>query len=203
MKQIFIIGAGGHARACIDIIESTKLFKILALVDSKKNQKKIFKYKNINEKLLLKKNKKKFKKINLIIGIGQIKNNSLRKKKYIEFKRNGFKFPKVTSKFSYISKYSKLAEGTLVCHHVVINSGVRIGVNCIINNKALIEHDVIIGNHCHISTGALINGGVVIGSNTFIGSGTIIKENVKIGSDCVVGAGLTIKKNIKSNSLVK
>ena len=119
------------------------------------------------------------------------------------FKRNGFKFPKVTSKFSYISKYSKLAEGTLVCHHVVINSGVRIGVNCIINNKALIEHDVIIGNHCHISTGALINGGVVIGSNTFIGSGTIIKENVKIGSDCVVGAGLTIKKNIKSNSLVK
>ena len=32
-KGIFIIGAGGHAKTCIDIIESGKIFKILCLVD--------------------------------------------------------------------------------------------------------------------------------------------------------------------------
>ena len=36
----------------------------------------------------------------------------------------------------------------------------KIGINCIINTKALVEHDAIIGDHCHIATSAIINGGV-------------------------------------------
>ena len=43
---------------------------------------------------------------------------------------------------------------------------IKIGKNCIVNNKSLIEHDVVIGNHCHISTGAIINGNVRIGDKT-------------------------------------
>ena len=36
-KKIILVGSGGHAEACIDVIESEKKkFKILGLVDIKK-----------------------------------------------------------------------------------------------------------------------------------------------------------------------
>ena len=35
-KKILIIGAGGHAKSCIDLILSTKKYKIVGLVDNKK-----------------------------------------------------------------------------------------------------------------------------------------------------------------------
>ena len=38
-KKIILVGSGGHAEACIDVIESEKKkFKILGLVDIKKNE---------------------------------------------------------------------------------------------------------------------------------------------------------------------
>ena len=36
MKKIILIGAGGHCKSCIDVIEIQKKFKILGLVDNKK-----------------------------------------------------------------------------------------------------------------------------------------------------------------------
>ena len=36
MKDIILIGAGGHCESCIEIIEKEKKFKILGLVDNKK-----------------------------------------------------------------------------------------------------------------------------------------------------------------------
>ena len=37
-KNIIIIGAGGHATSCVDVIEKTKKFKIIGLVDKKKKE---------------------------------------------------------------------------------------------------------------------------------------------------------------------
>ena len=36
MKDIILIGAGGHAKSCIDIIEGIKKFKIKCLLEKKK-----------------------------------------------------------------------------------------------------------------------------------------------------------------------
>ena len=35
MDEIILIGSGGHARSCIDVIESTGLYKIVGLVENK------------------------------------------------------------------------------------------------------------------------------------------------------------------------
>ena len=198
MDKIFIVGAGGHSKTCIDVIESKRKFKIISLID--KNSKFFFNYKVIKEKEFLKKN---IKGNNIIIGVGQIKNSQLRKKLFLKYKKFGCKFPNIISKFSYVSKNSILTEGILVSHGAIINSNSKIGLNCIINSKSLIEHDVIVGNHCHISTGVLLNGGVKIGSNTFIGSGVVLKEGINIGNNCVIGAGKTIKTDISSNSILR
>ena len=36
MKNIVLIGAGGHCKSCIDVIELEKRFKVVGLIDNKK-----------------------------------------------------------------------------------------------------------------------------------------------------------------------
>ena len=45
MKKIILIGSGGHAKSCVDVIEMEKKFKIVGFVD--KNSKKLLGYKKI------------------------------------------------------------------------------------------------------------------------------------------------------------
>ena len=200
-KKIVLIGAGGHAKSCIDLIETSTNFRINHVVGIKKElNKNILKYK-IN---LLEKDLKKFHTNKIaVIGIGQIKSPNKRKHFFNLLKSNGFVLPIIKSKNSYVSKYSKINEGTTVFHGAIINSNTIIGKNCIINTKSLIEHDVIINNHVHISTGAIINGSCEIGEGSFIGSGAIIYQNVKIGKNCIIGAGAIIKKKIQNNLIIK
>lgn len=199
MNNIILIGAGGHAKSCVNLLESQKKFKISGFVDNK--NKSFFNYSFLGKDKLLSEIRKKYKYA--IISIGQIKNPKPRKLIYDKLIKLNFNLPTIISKHSLISKYSDIGESTLIFNQVFINTHVSIGNNCIINNKVNIEHDVAVGNNCHISTGALINGNVDIGNNVFIGSGAIIFNDCKIGDNVIVSGGSIIKKDIKKNTIIK
>tara|TARA_B100001027_G_C16223635_1_gene311062 strand:+ start:397 stop:981 length:585 start_codon:yes stop_codon:yes gene_type:complete len=192
-KKILIIGAGGHAKSCIDLILSTKKYKIAGLVDNKKKiGSKVLGIKVIGRDKDL---KKIFKNIKYAaIGIGAIKENFLRKKIFKKLKKVGFKIPSIISPVSYVSKFCRVGEGTMVFHKTIINANANVKKCCLINSNALIEHDVTISDFCNISTNVTINGGVHVGSNSFLGSGTIIRENVNIKKDSFIKIGSLLKK---------
>jgi sugar O-acyltransferase (sialic acid O-acetyltransferase NeuD family) len=198
MKNIILLGGGGHCKSSIDVIEKENKFKIVGIFDKKK--KKIFKYKIFHESLL--KNELK-KKHYAIVTVGQIQNYEIRVNLFNKLLDLGFKIPKIISPLAYVSKHAYIGKGTIIMHGAIINAGSVIGKNCIINTNSLVEHDVLIGDHTHISTQVTINGGVKIGDKVFIGSRSIIKNNIKIGERCIVGAGLYVKKNLNNNSFIK
>lgn len=37
LKKICVIGSGGHAASCVDLIESTEKFEIVGIISNKKN----------------------------------------------------------------------------------------------------------------------------------------------------------------------
>ena len=201
MSKIILIGAGGHCRSCIDVIESSSKFVIAGLIDNKKNIYNSFGYPILgNDKKLINLRKKIN---NAFITIGQIRTPVVRKKIFLKLLEYKYRLPVIKSKKSYISKKSNIDIGTIIMHNAVVNAYSKIGKNCILNTSSLVEHDAEISDHCHISTGAIINGNVSIGEGTFIGSGVIIKEGIKIGKGCVVGAGKILKKNLKDNEIIK
>lgn len=201
MKKIILVGAGGHAKSCLDVIKSTKKFKILGFIDN--NQKGYFeKYKILGGDDFLEKIKDK-KKFNLALTFGQIKNYKKKASLFNKFAKLGFRFPSIISKNAIVSNEVSFSDGTIVFNGAIVNRGSTIGKNCIINSGALIEHDTKIGNNTHISTKAILNGSVKVGNNTFVGSGCIVKEGTFIGNNCVIGMGKLIKKNIKNNSFIK
>ena len=202
MDKILLLGTGGHTRSCIEIVEQENKFKIAGLISKSSSKNSTFLgYPILGDDNDLSKLREKFD--NALITVGQIKSPNIRIKLYRLLKELGFTLPVIKSPRAYVSKRSKIGEGTIIMHDSIVNANVQIGINCIINNKSLIEHDVNIGDFCHIATGTIINGLVSIGNKNFIGSGVVTKQSIIIGNNCVIGAGLILKNNVYSNEIVK
>ena len=192
MKKIILIGGGGHCKSVIDVIEQQGQFQIAGIVDKPKLlNSNVLGYSIIGNDFDLKSLAKKYK--NALITVGQIKSPSLRIKLFNLAKKSGFFLPFIVSSKAYVSKHSKIGNGTVIMHNAIVNANTSIGENCIINSKALIEHDCLIHNHSHISTNAIINGGVKIGSRCFIGSNVTTKNNITIKEDSFIKAGSLVK----------
>lgn len=188
MNSIILLGAGGHCKSCIDVIENSNEFVIKGIItkpnDSIKNY--------MNYKILGNDNElgKIFSDEDYgLICIGELGIQEKRIRLYNLLIENNLNIAVVRSNYAIISKNAKINKGSVIMHNVVVNSGVNIGENCVINTNSVIEHDVIIDDHSYISTGVIINGGVQIGKGSFIGSGSIIREGLKIPPNSIISAG--------------
>jgi sugar O-acyltransferase (sialic acid O-acetyltransferase NeuD family) len=188
MKNIILIGGGGHCKSAIDVIEQEGRFEIAGIVDKPEFLgSNILGYSVIGNDSDLANLVKKYQYA--LVTVGQIKSPSLKIKLFNLAVEAGFILPSVVSPKAYVSKHAMVGKGTIIMHDVLINANTQIGENCIINSKALIEHDCSISNHCHISTSATINGGVVVKPGCFIGSGVTTKESIIIGENSFIKAG--------------
>jgi len=192
LKEILLLGGGGHCKSVIDVIEQEGKFKIAGIIDNNlKLGTKILDYEVIGKDEDLEKLRKKFNYA--FITVGQIKSPDIRIKLFNLLKSLDYELPVIISPLAYVSKYSEIEEGSVIMHHALINANTKIGKNCIINTKALIEHDAKVEDFCHISTGAIINGGVIVRKNSFIGSNSVCKEYIKIKENSFIKAGSLVK----------
>ncbi len=192
-KKIILIGAGGHAKSCLEIIIENN-YSITGFIDKNKKIENFENFKLLgNDEILL---ENKYNNHLYFITIGQIKDYKKRLSIFNKLKKLKLKTCIIKSKSAIISKKTSIGLGTIIMRQAILNYNSSIGENCIINNKTLIEHDASIGNNCHISTGSIINGGVKIGNNVFVGSGAVIKEGVKIIDNSIISANSFIKNDI-------
>lgn len=193
MKNIYIIGAGGHAKVVADIILKRKELlndniNLVGFLDENSKES-IFEFpivgkiEMINE---LKKNKNNY----FIIAIG---NNQIREKLSNIY---DCQYITLIHPSAIIGSNVTIEEGTVVMPGVVINSYTKIGKHCIINSSSTIEHDNEIRDYVHISPNVSFGGNVKVGKNTWIGIGSIVIQRIKIGEYSIVGAGSVVVKNI-------
>lgn len=196
---LLLIGAGGHAKSCIDVIEQEDKFQIIGLVGSPNEVgAHVLGYEVLGTDDVLTEflSLSKF----ALIAVGQIGTNDLRSTLFSKIANIGFKLPVIMSPMAYVSPRAVIGKGSVVMHRATINAGAKIGDNCIINSHALIEHDVIVEDHCHIATSATINGGSTVGKSSFVGSGTTIRESITIGHSCSIGMGMSVRYDLPPNS---
>jgi len=192
-KKILILGTGGHAKSCIDLISKCTEYNLIGLISKNSNEigKKILDINVIGSDENLINLKKKSK--NLMIGIGFLGNSKKKELLYSKVLNMGFKIPTIISPLSYISKYAKIEDGVNIFHNCIIGPDSLIKHGVLINNKCLVEHDVRIEKFAHVSTSCVINGNSSIGANSFIGSGTLVKNNSRIKSNSFIKMRSTIK----------
>lgn len=191
--NLILIGAGGHAHACIDVIEQNGLFQIAGLIGihEEMHSHRRLGYTVIGTDKDLPELAKTYR--HAFIAVGQIKSPDRRMQLYRELLEFGFELPTIISPDAYVSRHAEIGTGSIVMHDVIVNAGAKVGNNCILNTRALVEHDTIVGDHCHISTGAILNGNVCVGEGSYVGSGSVVKEGVVMGFRCLVGMGLSVR----------
>jgi sugar O-acyltransferase (sialic acid O-acetyltransferase NeuD family) len=197
--RLILIGAGGHAHACIDVLEEQGRFQIAGLVGiSDEIGTYRLGYPVIGSDDNLPHLAEKYHYA--LITIGQIRSPETRVHLYNLVSSLGFELPVVVSPYAHVSRHATIGAGTIVMHGAIVNAGAKVGVNCIINTRALLEHDTLVQDHCHISTGAIINGSVQVGTGSLIGSCSVAKEGISLGKRCVVGMGLTVRGNLTDDA---
>lgn len=198
MKNLLIIGAGGHGSVVADSAQEQGLWGKIFFLDDKYPL-----ITRINDWEIVGKigsaNKYLDSNIDLIIAIGE---NSLRIKLMELHIQMGFRMARIVHPRAYISKYAKIDEGTVVFAQAAVNSGVHIGKGAIINTGCTVDHDSTIGKGAHLSPGVHVAGGVAIGDLTWIGIGASIIHSLNIGSNVIVGAGSVILDHIIDNCKV-
>ena len=198
-QPVVLIGAGGHCRSCMDVIEQEGRWDIAGLVGQKAEiGSSVLGYPVIASDAELADLAKDYPYA--LITVGHIHTSNLRAQLFHDARRLGFTLPVVVSPRAHVSRHASIGDGTVVFHGAIVNAGARIGMNCIINSQALVEHDVAVGDHCHISTGAILNGDVRVGACSFVGSASVVKQGLALGEHSFLGMGIALKKDLDAKS---
>lgn len=188
MKDIYLVGAGGHCVSCIDVIRETGKFRIHGIFDVPENVgKQVLDVPVVGTDSDISKYVKS--DVFFLVTVGQIKTPDIRIKIFQKLMDSGASLATVVSPRAYVSSYAKIGEGSIVMHDALVNANVVVGKNCIINTKSLLEHDVVVKDNCHISTAAVVNGGCIVEGSSFIGSNSVLKEGLIVPPRSILGAG--------------
>ena len=89
-----------------------------------------------------------------------------------------------------------IAAGALVCAHC------QIGDSVVLNTGCIVDHESMIGTAAHVCPGVKIAGHVAIESGAFLGIGATVIQNLRIGYDAVVGAGSVVIEDVEPMTTV-
>jgi sugar O-acyltransferase (sialic acid O-acetyltransferase NeuD family) len=199
MENIILIGAGSHARYCVDIIEKENKYKIIGFTDP---------YKPIGEKVcdypVLGRQEdiiELSEKYNIQGGVITIGDNWIRKLVYdiIIGQMPDFMFVNAIHPSTIIGRNVFFGVGIVIMAGCIINPGSHVGNFCFFATGAQLEHDGYMDDYSSLSAGSITGGNVRIGKFTAITLGVTILDRIKIGDHSVIGSGSLVLKDVPDN----
>ncbi|MFZ5633350.1 MAG: acetyltransferase [Bacillota bacterium] len=198
---VIVIGSGGHARVLIDAL-SLQTVEIFGITDLKPEKA----FKTVYGLPLIGKDDAIFEykpdKVQLVNGLGSVRDTAARKKIYEYFKSRGYKFATIIHPSAVIASDVTIEEGSQIMAGSIIQTGTCIGHNTIVNTKASVDHDCFIGPHVHLAPGVTLSGGVEVGEGVHIGTGAAVIQGIRIGQNSIIGAGAVVVKDVPEGAIV-
>jgi sugar O-acyltransferase (sialic acid O-acetyltransferase NeuD family) len=202
-QRIILIGAGGHARVCIDVLRRMSTFEIAGIAASDRE---------IGDRVLdvpviardteldrLYSRGFRF----AVNAIGSISNHPARSRLYSRLKECGFALPNLVHPSAVVEPSARLGEANQILANAVVGSSATIASNCIVNCAAIVCHDSFLHDNVHLAPGAILAGGVIVGPDTLIGMGVKINRNVRVGRRVVIHNGCIVNRDVRDDSVVK
>ncbi|MGW8257565.1 MAG: NeuD/PglB/VioB family sugar acetyltransferase [Thermoguttaceae bacterium] len=103
---------------------------------------------------------------------------------------------------AYVHPSVACGEGTVVFPGAIVQIDSCLGKHVIVNNSASIDHDCRLGDFVHVAPGVCLAGNVQIGNGAFVGIGAAVIPGVKIGAGAIIGAGAVVIRDVPENAVV-
>lgn len=192
-SQIIVLGAGGHGKTIVSVIQASgySAFGILD-DDSETWGKQILGITVLGaiDKI------REYPDYGVVMGFGD---NTKRKKIALEYP--DLNWVTIRSTSAYINPTAKIGLGCVVFANAVIGADVSIGDHSIASANITIGHDSVIEDYVHIAPGVQIAGGTYTETGVMLGMGSIVCPEVRIGKNTVLGAGAVAVKDLPADSV--
>ena len=197
-RGIILLGAGGHAKVCIDILQTCgqRVHCCIAQGDGQ----------NFCMGIPILDGDQRLECLynqgfrNIFVAIGA---NSVRQKLARRAIEIGFHLVNAISPYAIVSTSAVLGVGIAVMPGAVVNAESKIEDLAIINTGATVDHDCQIGQAAHIAPQCALAGSVSVGERSFLGVGCKVIPGIHIGDDCMAGAGSVIVRDVRSGNSVR
>ena len=92
------------------------------------------------------------------------------------------------------------APGLVMAAGSRITTNVTVGRHVHLNLNATLSHDCEVGSYSLLNPGAHVNGEVVLGESVVVGSGAFVREGSRVGAGTVIGAGAVVITDLPPDS---
>jgi sugar O-acyltransferase (sialic acid O-acetyltransferase NeuD family) len=203
MKEVIIIGSGGHGAELDDYINynnnirGVEEIKIVGYLDD--NPDNYSRYQFSAPLIGGVKNHKVRKDIYYIIGIANLK---YRQKFVEQYLKDGARFLSLIHASAYISRSCKIGAGAIIGPHVNLGPNTAVGDFSVINSRSSVGHDTHIGKYNFISPNVCFSGFTTVGDSNLFGINSATIPEVQIGNNNKIMAGMIIDRNVGDDTVV-
>lgn len=198
-ESIYILGAGGHGRVVLDALIAEGI-SVTGFLDASPQLSRTLTCPVLGGDEYL--DHVEITNTFLVNGLGANPQTFRRRHIFEKMQARGFRFKSLQHPSAIVSKAVNIGQGCQIMAGAVMQPGVTLQENVVINTRASIDHDCIIDSHAFIAPGAILCGQVEVAISAFIGAGAVILPNIKIGKNSIIGAGAVVKQSIPDGWIV-
>jgi sugar O-acyltransferase (sialic acid O-acetyltransferase NeuD family) len=201
-NHILVFGAGGHAKAVMELIMAMGKFQLAGIVDDNIPagtlvlETPVYGAREVLPQLV---ERGLTKAAN---GVGGIIDINIRVKLFDLMEESGFTFPPLVHPRATVEQSASIGDGVQVFANAYIGSSAALHARCMVNTNAVVSHDCKIGSYTHIAPGALLAGQVQVGERSLVGMGVTTAIGIKIGNNVRIGNGAIIFADVPDKSII-
>lgn len=200
MKDLYILGAGGHAKEVYFLAERIGKWNIKGMLDLNAADPVIIAGKEVpvySESML---DEIDGDNVCLVIGIA----GSVKILKNMVTRYSGkFEFPNlIDPSVVTCPENIEMGVGNVISPNNTITTALKIGSYNVFNIGSVVHHDVVIGDYNIFSPSVNVSGGVEIGDSNYFGVKSTILQYLKMGNNNVIGAASLVTKDLDNDTTV-
>ena len=202
MSELVIVGAGGHGRETLDIVEAINAVEpTWAFADFVDDGEVIADRLERRDASLLGTTKiLADTDPRYVIGIGS---PAVRAKLDEQLTAWGRTAATLIHPAATVASDNRISDGVLLAAGARVTTNVTLGRHVHLNVNAVVSHDCVVGDYTTLSPGALVNGDVRLAEGVFLGTGAIITPGITIGDHAVIGAGAVVVRDVPPGVTVR
>ena len=190
--KVLLVGAGGHALVCLDLLEQLG-HEVIGCLSRDGNR-----APGIGVPLLggddVLESRIAGQSVAVCPAIGE---NRARLAIVDRVQRCGGTLATVISPHAVVSRRAVVGEGSVLMPGATVNAGTTIGRGAIVNTNAAVDHDCVLADGVHVAPGAVLAGAVEVGKGVLIGVGARVLPGLSIGAAATIGAGAVVIADVE------
>lgn len=198
--EVIILGAGGHGRVVLDIIQQARTHRPVGFLDNNHNL-----------------HGRRVDGLPVLGGIGQLRDirkrgiegamvaigdNGVRRALGDLIEKHEFELISAIHPSAQLATSVSLGKGVVIAAGALVCAHCQIGDYTILNTGCIVDHESMIGTSAHVCPGVRLAGHVTLESGAFVGIGATIVQNIRVGFESIVGAGAVVIHDVEPMTTV-